>query len=51
VLGLNTTLQNMVQSYSMKTVFRKVAAFIKNEWFLLVMLATIALIVALFQLF
>lgn len=35
----------------MKTVFRKIANFIEKEWFLLVMLVTIALIVALFQLF
>jgi hypothetical protein len=34
----------------MKTLFNRIYAFIKREWFLLVMMATIALIVFLFEL-
>jgi hypothetical protein len=34
----------------MKTLFDNVLAFIKRDWFLLVMVATIALIVVLFEL-
>jgi hypothetical protein len=34
----------------MKTVFERVLTFIKKDWFLLIMVATIALIVILFEL-
>jgi hypothetical protein len=34
----------------MKTVFERVLTLIKKEWFLLIMVATIALIVVLFEL-
>lgn len=33
----------------MKTVFNKVVSFFKREWFLLIMLAAIALIIMLFE--
>jgi hypothetical protein len=35
---------------TMKTLFDKVLTFIRKEWFLLIMVATIALIVILFKL-
>jgi len=34
----------------MKTLFSKISAFIQKEWFLLVMVTTISLIVLLFEL-
>ncbi len=36
-------------SISMKTLFKHFSTFIKKEWFLLIMVATIALIVILFK--
>jgi hypothetical protein len=34
----------------MKTLINKIVAFVQREWFLLIMVATIALIVILFEL-
>jgi len=42
---MNTT----ISSFSMKTLLNMVIGFIRRQWFLLIMVATIALIVILFE--
>gem|GEM_PF-2674723 len=42
---MNTT----ISSFSMKTLLNMVVGFIRKQWFLLVMVVTIALIVILFE--
>ena len=41
---------NMFNLILMKSLFSRVVTFIQKEWFLLIMVATIALIVTLFEL-
>jgi hypothetical protein len=42
---MNTT----ISSFSMKTLLNMLVGFVRKQWFLIIMLATIALIVMLFE--
>jgi len=42
-------MNNTISSFSMKTLLNMLVGFVRKQWFLLIMMATIALIVLLFE--